>query len=34
MMLRKGKLALWAPKVGGKDERKALFGRAAEGGAK
>jgi heterodisulfide reductase subunit C len=34
MMLRKGKLALRAPQVGGKDERKALFNRAAEGGAK
>ena len=44
MMLLKGKLPLWAPAVGGKDERKALFGRAAaspaapsaaaEGGAK
>ena len=34
MMLSKGKLALWAPKVGGKDERKALFDRAAKGGAK
>jgi heterodisulfide reductase subunit C len=34
MMLRKGKLALWAPKIGGKAGRKALFGRAAAGGAK
>jgi len=34
MMLMKGKLALWAPRVGGKNERKALFGRAAQGGAK
>ena len=33
MMLRKGKLPLYAPRVGGKDEREALFGRAAEGGA-
>ena len=34
MMLRKGKLPLSAPRVDGKDEREALFGRAAEGGAK
>jgi heterodisulfide reductase subunit C len=34
MMLRKGKLALRAARIGGKDERKALFDRAAEGGAK
>jgi len=34
MMLRKGKLALSAPQVGGKEEREALFGRAAAGGAK
>jgi heterodisulfide reductase subunit C len=34
MMLRKGKLALSAPPVGGKEERAALFARAAEGGPK
>jgi heterodisulfide reductase subunit C len=34
VMLRKGKLPLSAARVGGKDERKALFDRAAEGGAK
>jgi heterodisulfide reductase subunit C len=34
MMLRKGKLPLRGPKVGGKEERAALFGRAAGGGAK
>jgi heterodisulfide reductase subunit C len=34
MMLLKGKLALSAPKMGGKAERKALFARAAQGGAK
>jgi len=33
MMLLKGKLPLSATRVGGKDERDALFGRAAEGGA-
>jgi hypothetical protein len=32
MMLRKGKLALSAPQVGGKEERAALFNRAAEVG--
>ena len=32
MMLRKGKLALSAPEVGGKEERAALFARAAGGG--
>jgi heterodisulfide reductase subunit C len=34
MMLRKGKLPFFGTRVGGKDERKALFGRAAGGGAK
>ena len=34
MMRRKGKLSLTAPQVGGRDERKAMFDRAAEGGAK
>jgi heterodisulfide reductase subunit C len=34
MMLRKGKLPLWGPKTGGKQERGALFSRAAGGGAK
>ena len=34
MMLRKGKLPLRGPKVGGKEEREAMFGRAAEGGPK
>jgi heterodisulfide reductase subunit C len=34
MMLLKGKLPLFGPRVGGKDEREALFGRAAGGGAK
>jgi heterodisulfide reductase subunit C len=37
MMLLKGKLPLSAPRVAGNDgkaEREALFGRAAEGGAK
>jgi len=34
MMLSKGKLPLLAREVAGKDERKAMFGRAAEGGAK
>jgi heterodisulfide reductase subunit C len=33
MMLRKGKLALSAPQVGGKEEREAMFSRAAAGGA-
>jgi heterodisulfide reductase subunit C len=34
MMLLKGKLALSGKRVGAQDERKALFGRAAGGGAK
>ena len=34
MMFWKDKLALSAPQVGGKAERKAMFRRAAEGGAK
>jgi heterodisulfide reductase subunit C len=34
MMLRKGKLPLSGTRVAGKEEREALFGRAAEGGAK
>ena len=34
MMFSKGKLALSAPQVGGKAERKAMFRRAAEGGDK
>jgi len=29
MMLLKGKLPLFGTRVGGQDERKALFGRAA-----
>ena len=33
MMLWKGKLPLSAPRVGGEDERKALFERAAGGGS-
>jgi heterodisulfide reductase subunit C len=33
-MLRKGKLPLFGPRVGGKGERKALFDRAAGGGAR
>ena len=33
MMLLKGKLPLSATRVGGKDERDALFGRAADGGS-
>jgi len=34
MMLWKGKLALSAPQVGGKQERAAMFQRASEGGSK
>jgi heterodisulfide reductase subunit C2 len=34
MMLRKGKLPLLGARVGGKGERKALFARAASGGAR
>jgi heterodisulfide reductase subunit C len=34
MMLLKGKLPLFGTRVGGQDERKTLFGRAAGGGAK
>jgi hypothetical protein len=34
MMLRKGKLPLFGSRVGAQDERKALFSRAAGGGAK
>jgi hypothetical protein len=34
MMLWKGKLPLSGRRVGGEDERKALFNRAAGGGAK
>jgi heterodisulfide reductase subunit C len=34
MMLRKGKLPLFGARVSGQEERKALFGRAAGGGAK
>jgi heterodisulfide reductase subunit C len=33
MMLLKGKLPLFGARVGGEDERKALFSRAARGGA-
>jgi hypothetical protein len=33
-MMLKGKLPLSGPRVGGKAERKAMFRRAAEGGAK
>ncbi len=34
VMLKKGKLPLFGTQVGGKSERKALFARAAKGGAK
>jgi heterodisulfide reductase subunit C len=34
MMLRKGKLPLFGPRVGGKGERQALFSRAAGEGSK